>query len=346
MNWKKLILEENKSIQQAIEKIDSSSEKIILIVDKKKKLVGTVTDGDIRRCFLNFSITLYDPIKKIMTNNPLTTSITEDDSSLLRKMKKLKINYVPIINNNKILIGLKSIEDMKELSEIENLVVIMAGGFGKRMMPLTKNKPKPLLKIDGMPILEIIIKRFAEQGFKHFYISTYYKSELIKNYFGIGKKWNINIKYLEEKKPLGTAGALQLLPKNITKLPIIVTNGDVITNINFKNLLDTHSKGDNTATICVKEKSVRSDFGIVETNRGLLKQISEKPINKFLINAGIYAININNTPKIKKNTYMDMPTLLNNLVDMKKKIKLYFLYEDWQDIGIISEYNKAKKIYK
>ena len=181
MNWKKSILEQNKSIQQAIKKIDSSSIKIILVIDSKKKLVGTITDGDIRRCFLNHSASLDDPVKIIMKNSPITAFDSEDDSNILMKMKKFKINYIPIINKNKNLIGLKSFEALIDDNEVENPVLIMAGGFGKRMMPLTKDTPKPLLKINDLPILEIIIRNFLRDGFRKFYISTHYKSEQIKN---------------------------------------------------------------------------------------------------------------------------------------------------------------------
>lgn len=343
MNWKKIILGNHRAIKTAIKIINSSELKIILVIDNNKKIIGTVTDGDIRRHFLYGSGNLNNPISEIMSKNPIVANDNSSDNHILKKMIELKIDYIPLINKNKNIIGLKTKELLTNKEVYENPVILMAGGFGKRMMPLTKTTPKPLLKINGIPILEIIINNFIKYGFKNFYISTFYKSELIKKYFGNGKKWNINIEYLEEKKPLGTAGALQLLSKKNTKLPVLVTNGDVLTNVNFKNLLDNHTKKNIHATVCVREQSVKSEFGIVTVNKGFLKKIDEKPISKFLINAGIYIIDINNIPKLKKNTYIDMPTLLNEMASKKKKINTYYLYEDWQDIGHISEYNRAIK---
>lgn len=341
MNWKEIVLASHRTIKTAIKMINSSEFKIILVISKNKKLIGTVTDGDIRRYFLYDSGNLSNPISKIMSKKPIFSNESSSDSNILKKMVELKLNYIPIVNKNKNIIGLKTKELLTNKEVHENPVLLMAGGFGKRMMPLTRSVPKPLLKINDMPILEIIINKFIKYGFKNFYISTFYKSELIKKYFSNGKKWNVNIKYLEEKKPLGTAGALQLLPKKDIKLPVFVINGDVLTNVNFRDLLDSHTKKNIDATVCVREQSVKSEFGIVKINRGILKKIDEKPINKFLINAGIYVIDINSIPKLKKNTYVDMPSLLNEMVDKKKKINTYFLYEDWLDIGHISEYNKA-----
>jgi dTDP-glucose pyrophosphorylase len=341
MNWKEIVLASHRTIKTAIKMINSSEFKIILVISKNKKLIGTVTDGDIRRYFLYDSGNLGNPISKIMSKNPFFSNESSSDSNILKKMVELKLNYIPIVNKNKNIIGLKTKDILTNKVVYKNPVLLMAGGFGKRMMPLTKTTPKPLLKINGTPMLEIIIRKFIKYGFKNFYISTFYKSDLIKKYFGNGKKWNVNIKYLEENKPLGTAGALQLLPIKDIKLPVFVINGDVLTNVNFRDLLDSHSKKNIDATVCVREQSVKSEFGIVKINKGLLKKIDEKPINKFLINAGIYVINHDKIPKLKKNTYVDMPSLLNEMVCKKKKINTYFLYEDWLDIGHISEYNKA-----
>ena len=281
-----------------------------------------------------------------MKNSPITAFDSEDDSNILMKMKKFKINYIPIINKNKNLIGLKSFEALIDDNEVENPVLIMAGGFGKRMMPLTKDTPKPLLKINDLPILEIIIRNFLRDGFRKFYISTHYKSEQIKKYFGNGKKWGADICYIEERSPLGTAGSLQLIPKKNLKFPVIITNGDILTNIDYKKLLKSHIKRNAHATICVREQIVKSDFGVVNIKKGLLTNIEEKPVNRNLINAGVYIINGDSIPKIKRNTYIDMPEILNKLASNKKKVNIFFVYEKWQDIGHIHEYNKAIKSYR
>lgn len=341
MSWKKIILGSDKTIKIALKTIDESEIKIILVIDKNKKLIGTVTDGDIRRYFLHNQSNLSESINVVMTKKPIVAHENDNNTYILEMMKKYKISYIPIINKSKNVIGLRNIEQFINKDTFENPVLLMAGGFGKRMMPLTKDTPKPLLKINDVPILEIIINKFIKYGFTNFYISIYYKSNLIKKYFGNGKKWNVNIKYLEEKKPLGTAGCLQLFSKKDIKLPVLVINGDVLTSVNFKKLIESHNKKNVNATICVREQSTKSEFGIVRIDKGFFKKIDEKLESTFLINAGVYVININKIPKMKKNKYIDMPSLLNEMVSKKMKINTYFLYEDWQDIGHISEYNKA-----
>ncbi len=340
MNWKKILLRKSCTIDKAIQILDNSGLQIILVVDVKKTLLGTITDGDIRRALIH-KIDLNSPISKIMSRKPLVAYIDDSDEYILKKMRELKLNNVPILNNDKKVMGLKSIEELIDRKIFNNPVILMAGGFGKRLVPLTKKTPKPLLKIKNTPMLEIIIKKLISHGFVNFYISVHYKANLIKDYFKDGSKWDINIKYLEEKTPMGTAGGLSLLDKS-NKIPILVMNSDILTNLNFRDLLEFHMLNKSDGTVCVREEKYQQSFGVVELRNNKLSKIIEKPITKFFINAGIYIINAN-VLKRKAKKFQDMPTFLNNLVKKKKTISVYPIYESWDDIGTISNYNNATK---
>ena len=343
MSWRKLILDSQTSLKKALKKLEASEDKIILVVNKNKSLLGTITDGDIRRYILKNNSNLNTEIKSLITRRPITALKKDSDLEIYNKLRIYKINHIPVVDNKKKILDLKSLKNYLKTETIDNPVVIMAGGFGKRMLPLTKKTPKPLLKINKRPMLEIILNKLISHGFKNFYISTHFKSEKFKKYFGSGKKWNININYLNEKTPLGTAGSLSLLPFNEINIPILVMNADILTDIDFKNLLKTHLKSRSSVTMCVREQLKESEFGVVTFSRGHLQKIVEKPIEKKIINAGIYVMNIKELLHVKKNTYLDMPTLLNNLVKKNKKVKLHYIYEDWNDVGNISQLNKMSQ---
>ncbi len=219
----------------------------------------------------------------------------------------------------------------------------MAGGFGTRLRPLTDNCPKPLLKVGNKPILEIILQRFIDAGFHNFYISTHYLPEMIKEYFGNGSQWNVNITYVHESKPLGTGGALGLLPDTIEQLPLIMTNGDVLTNLDINALLEYHNKEDAIATMCVREYDYQIPYGVIDKDGNRVMGMTEKPTYKFHVNAGIYVV----TPKlfnsVKENTKIDMPTLLESFIQDDNKVILYPLTEYWLDIGQMNEYKQAQK---
>jgi NDP-sugar pyrophosphorylase family protein len=207
---------------------------------------------------------------------------------------------------------------------------------------LTENTPKPLLKIGGRPIIENIIRQFIDHGFYEFYISTHYKSEQIREYFKNGSQYGANIHYIYEDSPLGTAGSLGLLPKDISELPIIVMNGDLLTKVDFNNLLDFHDSSGNDATMCVREYDIQVPFGVVDINEGRIEKIREKPVHKFFVNAGIYVLNNELIKKVDGKSYLDMPDFLEN--ELKNKgINAFPIHEYWLDIGRIEEYTKANQ---
>ena len=228
---------------------------------------------------------------------------------------------------------------MNGLKGIE--AIILAGGFGRRLHPLTEDTPKPLLKVGSQPILESIIGRFIKAGFHNFYISTYYKAEMIREYFGDGSSLGINIKYVNEEKPLGTAGSIGLLPKNLSKLPIIMMNGDVLTKVNFEHLLNFHREQDSIATMCIREYDVQIPFGVVKIKEQQVENIEEKPIQKFFVNAGIYVFEPELVNKVNPNTHIDMPNLLEKQIKEGRSVSIFPIHEYWLDIGHMKEYESA-----
>ena len=251
---------------------------------------------------------------------------------------------MPLIDDKKRLVGIKLLHDLIRNEKYDNPVFIMAGGFGKRMLPITKQLPKPMLRINDTPILESILLRFKENGFSNFFISIFYKGDIIKKYFGDGSKWNININYVTEEEPLGTAGSLSLLKDNKFTKPVIVMNGDIISKINFKELIQFHINKGNSATVCIKEHSLEVPFGVVKIEDECVKKIDEKPSKIFHVNAGIYVINPEIIQSLGRPSYMDMTDLISNLNKSGVTINSFPVYETWNDVGTKIEFDTVKKL--
>ena len=340
--WKNLLVSPDKTIIEAIEILHKGGARIVLVVDKKMKLLGTVTDGDIRRALIN-KITMDCTIDKIMNNSPITALISDSTDSIMSTMKNKELLHIPLLNKDGALAGLETLSHILNNKKYDNPVFIMAGGFGKRLRPLTEKIPKPLLKVGSRPILETIISQFVDAGFHNFYISTHYKADMISEHFGDGSRWNATIKYLNEDKPLGTAGSLGLLPDNISNLPVILMNGDLLTKVNFEHLLDFHCKQGSLATMCVREYDFQVPYGVIETNNHDVSSILEKPVHKFFVNAGIYVLEQALINRIDGRVYIDIPDLFNTQIKKGEKISAFPIHEYWLDIGMVSEYEKANK---
>ena len=222
----------------------------------------------------------------------------------------------------------------------------MAGGLGKRLMPLTEHTPKPMLHIGSKPILEIILEQFINAGFHNFYISMRYKSETLQEHFGDGRDWGVSINYVYEEKPLGTAGAIGLLPKNISDLPSLVMNGDLLTKVDFQKLLSFHVKNGGDATMCVREYDLQVPYGVIQAEEHRITSIVEKPVQKFFINAGIYVLNPNVINAIDGKSYLDMPHMLSKMINGNGQVNMFPLFEYWMDIGIMEDYKKANIDYQ
>jgi NDP-sugar pyrophosphorylase family protein len=281
-------------------------------------------------------------IKNLVNKNAYTANESISKTVLNNMMSTNLIHQVPIIAKNGKVLNLYMGDKAIHSNKIKNLVIIMAGGKGKRMLPYTKKCPKPLLLLDNKPILEHILNKAKSDGFQNFYLSINYLGHMIKNFFGKGKNLGINIKYIQESFPLGTAGSLSLLrPK--PKIPFIVSNGDVISEIGFKNLLDFHIKNKAFATVAVKPYQLRNPYGVVKTNGNEITDLEEKPISKSYVNAGVYAFDPIVLKYIEKNKILDMNKLIKDLINKSKKVIAYTAYESWFDVGRPSDLKKLSK---
>ncbi|EAJ6153171.1 CBS domain-containing protein [Campylobacter lari] len=337
MSIEKLKLAKNASIQEALKIIGSERVRIALVVENDKFL-GVISDSNIRRALLNGK-KLEDSIETIYTKNSLTIKENTSKEELLKLASQTDIYDFPVLNSENEVIAIKSIALILKEKSFENEVVLMVGGLGSRLGELTKNTPKPMLKIGKKPILENIVLNFKEQGFKKFIFCVNYKKEVICDYFQEGKSWGVEISYIKEKQKLGTAGALSLV-KDMKK-SFIVMNGDILTKLDFDQLIQEHKKSKAVMSVVLREFEQQIPYGVVKISNNDIKDIEEKPMQKFLVSAGIYVLEPEVLKYIKKDVYLDMPNLIKRLLDKKLKINSYILQDYWIDIGRLEEYEKA-----
>ncbi len=329
--WRDSIVKINTPIKIAIERLNKVGIKIALVLDENFRLLGTISDGDFRRGMLS-GVTLEDTVEKIMNKNPRTVNEGTSRLEILKLMNDTKILQIPIVDRNNFVIGLHLWDDISVQAKYSNIMVIMAGGKGSRLHPQTESRPKPMLLVAGIPILEHIIKRARSQGFNHFIIAINYLGQIIEDYFKDGHKFGVKIEYLHEDVPLGTAGALSLLSHKPERA-FIVTNGDVITDINYSDFLEYHTVQNAAATVAVHTHEFQIPYGVVQINGLEVESYEEKPIVSSLINAGVYALDPDILDLITEPKFRDMPELLDISRDLKKKVIVYPLHESWIDIG-------------
>lgn len=339
IDWKKVLVLPSTPIIKSIEIIDAGALQIALVVDEKNRLLGTLTDGDIRRGILR-GIPLNDPVNQVMNNNPTVVRANEESNKIIITMKNKNLFQIPLVDDDGCVVDLAVLKDLIKPNKRKNIVIIMAGGLGSRLRPLTNDCPKPLLKVGGKPLLETILENFIEYGFGKFYFSVNYMAEMIKQYFGNGSRWGADIEYIYEDKRMGTAGALGLLPEKPGDT-ILVMNGDLLTKINFQHLLDFHIDTRADATMCVKEYNFQVPYGVVKTDKHRLLEIEEKPIKSFFISAGIYAIEPRALDLIPKNSYFDMPSLFESLIHENRETAVFPIREYWLDIGHKDDFDRA-----
>lgn len=332
----------NLSIKASIELLDKLELKILFIIDKDKKLVGTVTDGDIRRAIINNN-QLSHSVDIAMNKNFVKCNKESELFDIESKILKNDLQAIPIIDNDGKITEVHAAGIHLNQIKKDNTVLLMAGGFGTRLIPLTDDCPKPLLKVGEKPIIQTIIENFIEYGFQKFVISTHYKSEMIKDYLGDGKNLNCSIEYLQEDYPLGTAGCLSLLSEYHLNKPIFMMNADILTKVNFNNLLDFHIKAKSSITMCVRHYTHQIPYGVIKTNNHFIESIDEKPTIVSKVNAGIYVINSDIIKLLDKGIKIDMPSLINNELEKNKAaVNVFPIHEYWLDIGQIEDYKKAQ----
>ena len=336
-NFKKVCINEKLNVDQAIASFNKEGEDVLIVTNKRDHFKGIITAGDLRK-FLIARKPVSSPLSEITNSNPLMMSGVNDVSSL-SKAVKLNHKYIPIVQKNMILILI----DLKQTFKINtNPVLIMAGGFGKRLGELTKNTPKPILKIGNEILLEKTLKDLRQQGFYNIFISVHFKAEKIKKLIADGNQFGLNVSYLEEKNPLGTAGAISMIPKEINDALLII-NGDLLVDIDLNEVVNFHKKFNQDVTICAKEYTHKVNFGVIELSRNLVKRVSEKPTIKFPIAVGINMVSKSARDLIKINTKLDMPDFYNIVNSKKKKIKMFLFKTKWLDIGTPENFEIAQK---
>ena len=340
--WRKVILKSNCTMKEAIKVLNEEALRIIMVVDDNQKLIGTITDGDIRRALIEHK-DMKVQLGEIMHTSPSTISDNLSEKQILTLMKQKNVLQLPILDNEDKVIGLKTLQNTYEIEKHDNTVFLMAGGFGVRLHPLTEKIPKPLLKIGTSPILEIILKQLIESGFNNFVISTHYKAQMLKDYFGDGSKWDVSINYVYEENPLGTAGSLGLMPKINNDLPVLMMNGDLLTKVDFNSFLNFHNNHSGIASMCVREYDFEVPYGVVKSKNQKLKSIVEKPIHKFFVNAGIYLLNQSLIKKLDGISRIDMTSLLESQINDGLEVNIFPLHEYWLDIGQHEQLEQAKK---
>lgn len=339
-NWENILIGPEQSIKDALLIIDHEALRVALVVDRSKHLLGVVTDGDIRRGLLS-GLSLDTPVKNIMNTSPITVSMNEAKQVLIDTMESHNILFLPVIDNGKV-VGLETLHDAMAKTQHDNPIFIMAGGFGTRLRPLTDNCPKPMLHIGDKPILETVILSFINSGFVNFYISTHFMPEQIEAHFGDGSKWGVSISYVYEGSPLGTGGALGLLPRDIPELPIIMMNADVLTKVNFERLLEFHNDNNAHATMCVREYDYQIPYGVINGEGNKIISMVEKPTQRFFINAGIYVISQELARSVSRNYVIDMPTLLELCIERGENVLMFPIHEYWLDIGRMDDFERAQ----
>ncbi len=340
-NLDHLLIKKDASVLEAIKAIDNGAKQIAFVVNEEGCLIGAVTDGDIRRGLLQ-NVQLNDSVQIIMKKDPLKVKDGENKDNILEIMHKYSVHQIPVVSEDGKIVRIEWIDDLITPKKKEDTwIVLMAGGLGTRLRPLTQHTPKPMLPVGGRPLLENIIRNFVEQGYRRFFLSVNYKAEMVRDYFGDGSAFDAEISYLEEDKRLGTAGALSLLP-NRPHSPIIVMNGDLLTAVNFQYLLKFHAEHDAVATICAREYSFQVPYGVMETEGSYLTGIVEKPMQRFLVNSGIYVVSPEALDFIPQNQYFDMPQLFDELLEKQQKTSVFPIHEYWLDIGRFDDLEKAQ----
>lgn len=345
-DYTKILIKAEDSLRHAIEVINAGSIQIALVVDDSGRLKGTVTDGDIRRGILQ-GVSLDEPVGKVMHREPLTLPIGTAREEVLALMTARTIKQVPLLDRDGRVKGLELLDRLLRGPEAKaSPVVILAGGQGMRLRPLTNDTPKPLLKVGDRPVLELILQQLRAYGFHRVFISVNYLGSQIEDYLGDGRRHGVSIEYLRERVPLGTAGPLALMP-NPLHFPCVVVNGDLLTKVNFEQLLEFHREGGFDMTVGVKEWVFQAPFGLVETRGDEVVGFKEKPTESRLINAGVYVLEPEILDMVPENAYCDMDQVLEKVIGAPgRRLGAFLIHEYWMDIGTDADYRKARGDYK
>lgn len=337
--WRNAIVTASITIRDVILNLNQVGIKIVLVVVGDGELVGTISDGDIRRGLLG-GLDMSSPITSIINRNVLVVPPGVARALILQLMVANKIQQIPVVNDERCVVGLHLWDEINTLPSRSNFMVVMAGGVGSRLRPFTENCPKPLVPVSGKPLLQHIIERAKLEGFTHFILSVNYLAHMIEDFFGDGSNFGVKIEYLHESSPLGTAGALAFLNPRPCE-PFVVTNGDVITDIRYGELLDFHIRQEAVATMAVSAHEWQHPFGVVQMQGVEIVGFEEKPVTRTHINAGVYILDSTALNFLEMGMHCDMPTLFERLQSEEKRTVAYPMHEPWLDVGRPEDLNRA-----
>lgn len=329
--WQLCVLTPGDTIRNAIDNLIESSSKIVLVVSDDGFFVGTISDGDIRRGLLR-GLGLEDVLGEIVHKSAIVVSPQTSREIVKQIMLEKKVQQIPIVDSSNVLVGLHQWDELESIPEKTNLFVVMAGGEGTRLHPHTLNTPKPMVQIQGKPMLEHILLRAKSNGFRNFILVVHHLSQIIEDYFGNGAKWGIHIRYIKEEVPLGTAGGLAQLT-DFGEDPILVTNGDVLSSLDYSDILQFHITNGSSGTMAVRHHELVHPFGVVHLEGLNIKSIEEKPLYRQYINAGVYVISAQAIKYLVPGAYMDMTDFFATLIARSEVICAYPIHESWVDVG-------------
>lgn len=337
--WERALVKPDMTLREAMASIDSAGSQMALVVDDERRLLGTLSDGDARRGLLK-GLSLDDKVSAVMHLNPTVAAAHETRLSILTTMRRRGLHQVPVVDANGVVVGMEVVDDFLTTPTRDNWVVIMAGGLGKRLEQLTRDTPKPMLRVGSRPLLETIVRGYSAQGFRRFYFAVNYKAEQIEQHFADGAGFGVEIRYLREEQRLGTAGALSLLPEPTTQ-PIVVTNADLLTKEDFGYMLDQHAESGADATMAVRDYEMQVPFGVVRQRDGCIESIDEKPVQRFTVSAGIYVLSPQVLELVPRATNFDMPALFEAANGRGMRARCHRIEGYWLDIGRLPDYERA-----
>lgn len=347
-DWERTLITPETILRDVLDVIDKAGSQIALVVDTDRHLLGTLSDGDMRRALLR-GVSLDDQVQSAMHRNPTVAIHDEDLQSVVAHIRRLGLHHMPRVDRDNRVVGLTLLDDVMLVQPRENWVIIMAGGLGTRLAELTRDTPKPMLKVGSRPLLETIVRGYVAHGFRRFYFAVNYKSEQIEAHFGDGSALGIEVRYLREQQRMGTAGALSLLPQRPT-LPFIVTNADLLTNEDHCGMVDLHVASGADATMGVRPYELQVPFGVVQERNGRILGIEEKPTQIFTVSAGMYVLSPQVLDRVPSGQFFDMPTMFDLMVREGLHTRCHRVDGYWLDIGQLPDYERAKvdfeKVFK
>lgn len=337
------LLHPDATVYEALARIEASEGKIAIVTDPERRLIGTVTDGDVRRALLR-GMGLETPVREVMNSTPVHVHPETSAEEVLAIMRSRVLRHVPVIDGEGRVLEVRTLQELLEPQLYENWVVILAGGRGTRLRPLTRETPKSMLEVGGRPILESTIVRCASAGFRRLFLSVNYQADVIRDHFGDGERHGVRIEYLEENEPLGTAGPLGLLPSRPEK-PVLVMNGDILTNLNLGRLVEFHCEHGAHATMGVRQYEMQIPYGVVTVEENAVLGFHEKPYQQHYVNAGLYVLEPDVIGRIPRGHACDMPEIFERAMSAGLKVLAFPIREYWLDIGHVDDYVRANLEY-